>query len=212
MPIFTDKNDLKVTASSENNAVMLEKFGDALLAFSTDAACIMPLADQDLECPLAQAYAAQCYASVETQDGLNKAQIYLKNALDIYDKALPREQKIIRAAQHWCNLERNMAAKSHEGILDDHPTDIISAKWAQAAHFETGNSVGILRAPLKVADCHADNAHLHGMLAFGYEECNMLDEGERAAMRAIALKNNEPWAHHAYAHINEARNTGSLHL
>jgi predicted Zn-dependent protease len=39
------------------------------------------------------------------------------------------------------------------------------------------------------------------MLAFGYEQCHLLDQAERAARRALELKRKEPWAQHALAHV-----------
>lgn len=206
MAVFTDKFDLRVTASSEASVRILNDFGDALLGFTDQVGCIITLADNDPDCPLAQAYAAEFYASAETSDGIAKAQKYLTRALALAPGALPREQKIIHAAKHWCHTERRAAASVLEDVLDANPDDIISAKFAQSLHFDTGNSVGILRAPLKVAERCDANPHLHGMLAFGYEECHLIDLAERSVMRAVEIKRAEPWAHHAMAHISEARN------
>lgn len=207
MPIYVDKYGLKTTASSEASVKELETFGDALLGFSNKANCIVALANEDLECPVAQAYAAQFFASSETKKGKDNSAKYLARAKHLAVSATDREQAIVQAASYWYKTERRAAANVLEQVLDDNPTDIISAKWAQALHFDTGNSAGILRAPLKVADANQDNAHLHGMLAFGFEECHQLDAAERSVHRAMAIQRSEPWAHHAMAHINEARNT-----
>lgn len=207
MPVYIDQHDLDVTASCDRSLRELERFGDALLGFSQDAECIVALADTDPDCPVAQAYAAQFFASADTRAGMRDAQKYLDRARTLAPTALPRERGIISAAEYWCASQRRSAAAVLEQVLDDHPTDIISAKWAQSLHFDTGNPAGILRAPLKVADACDANAYLHGMLAFGYEECHLLNEAERAVHRALGIRRSEPWAHHAMAHINEARNT-----
>ncbi len=206
MPVFVDKNDLDVSAASESSVAELDRFGTALLAFSDDVDCIIALADADPDCALAQAYAAQFYASGETRESLQQSRSYMTRAKALSAGALPREQAIIRAAEHWCRTERNAAANILEQVLDDHPNDIVTAKWAQALHFDTGNPAGILRAPLKVKDACRHDAHLQGMLAFGYEECHLLDEAERAVEKALSIQRKEPWAHHAMAHVNEARN------
>jgi hypothetical protein len=39
------------------------------------------------------------------------------------------------------------------------------------------------------------------MLAFGYEECQFLNEAEAAASRALEISDREPWAQHALAHV-----------
>lgn len=206
MPQFTDQHGLPVTASGEESVRVLDQFGDALLGFSTEANCIVGLADSDPDCPLAQAYAAQFFASGETATGMARAKPYLDRARMLAPAASQRERAIIEAAGHWCATERRRAAQILETVLDDHPADIVTAKWAQALHFDTGNAAGILRAPLKVAEACDGNAYLHGMLAFGYEECHLLDPAERSVHRALALRHDEPWAHHAMAHICEARN------
>jgi hypothetical protein len=43
--------------------------------------------------------------------------------------------------------------------------------------------------------------YLHGMLAFGWEQCHLLAQAEAAARHAIHLCRKEPWAHHALAHV-----------
>src|SRR5207244_11740667 len=42
---------------------------------------------------------------------------------------------------------------------------------------------------------------LHGMLAFGHEQCHQLRGAESSARRAIAMRRKEPWAHHALTHV-----------
>jgi hypothetical protein len=39
------------------------------------------------------------------------------------------------------------------------------------------------------------------MLAFGYEQMHQLDQAERSARRALEIKQKEPWAQHALAHV-----------
>jgi hypothetical protein len=205
MGTFKNQNDLDVTASSQTSVDELDKFGTALLGFSNKVDCIVALADKDLECPLAQAYAAQFFASAETKQGVKKAKQYLERANNLSKYATPREQAIIKSSNHWCQTERRAAAQVLEQVLDENPSDIVSSKWAQSLHFDTGNAAGILRAPLKVAEACDDNAYLHGMLAFGYEECHLLNEAEASVNRALSIQRDEPWAHHAMAHISEAR-------
>jgi hypothetical protein len=42
---------------------------------------------------------------------------------------------------------------------------------------------------------------MHGMAAFAYEQCHLLEAAEVAARTAIDLKRKEPWAQHALAHV-----------
>jgi hypothetical protein len=207
MPVFRDENDLEVTAASSATVRALDRFGQALLGFSAKVDTIVAVADADPECPTAQCFAAQYHASAETADGMATARTYLARAESLTKLASPREKAMIKAAEHWCRNERSTAARVLEAVLDDHPADVVNAKWAQALHYDTGNAAGILRAPLKVAMRCDGNAYVHGMLAFGFEECHLIDQAEQSVKRAISLKRAEPWAHHAMAHINEARHT-----
>jgi len=64
-----------------------------------------------------------------------------------------------------------------------------------------GDAPALLRLPLLVAAANETVPWLHGLLAFGYEECHLLREAERHARRALALRRDEPWAQHALAHV-----------
>ena len=207
MPVFSGAHGLKTTASSQQAADGVADFGNRLLAFSSKAEAIVAVADDDPDCPLAQACAAMLHASADTRAGLRSAQGYLERARAITDAATPREQAICAGAQAWCAGQTARAARIFEQVIDEHPGDIVSAKLAQGLHFDCGDSPGILRAPSKVARLCDDNAHLHGMMAFGYEECHLLNEAESAVGRALKIDRTEAWAHHAMAHISEARNT-----
>jgi hypothetical protein len=42
---------------------------------------------------------------------------------------------------------------------------------------------------------------MHGMTAFAYEQCHLLDEAESEARIALDMRRKEPWAQHALAHV-----------
>jgi hypothetical protein len=47
----------------------------------------------------------------------------------------------------------------------------------------------------------ADVPYVHGMAAFAYEQCHLLDEAEAHARAALHMRRKEPWAQHALAHV-----------
>lgn len=206
MPVFTTEDSLDITAASHASVDGVNTFSNALLAFKDEAGVILQVADSDPDCPLAQAYAAMFHASADTNEGFSAARGYLAQAKATASSATPREQAIIAAAKAACGRDLAKAAAIFEQVLEENPSDILSAKWAQGMHFECGNAPGILRAPLKVATQCDGNAHLHSMLAFGYEECHLLDQAEQSVHRALKLDRTAAWAHHAMAHICEGRN------
>jgi len=74
-------------------------------------------------------------------------------------------------------------------------------KLAQYHLFNLGDAAGMLRMALKSLPDAADIAYAHGMIAFGYEQCHLLDRAEAAARHAMTLQHDEAWAHHAIAHV-----------
>jgi hypothetical protein len=46
-----------------------------------------------------------------------------------------------------------------------------------------------------------DIAYAHGMIAFGYEQCHLLEHAETAARHAMTLQHDDAWSHHAIAHV-----------
>ncbi|MDB5860931.1 MAG: hypothetical protein JWQ76_4620, partial [Ramlibacter sp.] len=74
-------------------------------------------------------------------------------------------------------------------------------KLAHYHLFNRGDAPGMLRVALAALPAAGDVPYLHGMLAFGWEQCHFLEEAEAAARHAIALRRKEPWAHHALAHV-----------
>jgi hypothetical protein len=63
----------------------------------------------------------------------------------------------------------------------------------------------MLRVGLKVLGHNAGIPYVHGMLAFAYEQCHLLDQAESAARAALAMRGKEPWAQHALAHVHLTR-------
>ncbi len=86
-------------------------------------------------------------------------------------------------------------------VSDEFPRDLAMVKMHQYFEFNRGNSPEMLRVALKVEAANAEVPYMHGMTAFAYEQCHLLDEAESAARRALRLKAKEPWAQHALAHV-----------
>lgn len=203
---FRDFRGLEVTASTQATVDELDRFSLALMGFSNQAMGHAEAAAKDSDCALAQAFAGMAWLSSDTAIGRNAARAYLDRALALKPGATDREQQIIAASRHWLEGNLRKAAATLDELLTKFPEDVTAAKVCQGMYFDLGDAPGILRAPMKVAEACSDLAYTHGMLAFGYEECNLLDEAEAAALKAVAMKRKEPWAHHAFAHVCEGRN------
>ncbi|CAI2330202.1 unnamed protein product [Caenorhabditis sp. 36 PRJEB53466] len=118
-----------------------------------------------------------------------------------------REKRHVRAAVLWGRGRHHEAADEWDRLLDDFPTDLIAVKFSHDAHFFNGSSTGKKNAIEKVIEkwsgdepCHS---YLHGMYAFGLEECGLYADAEAEADKALLLNRFDCWASHAKAHVLE---------
>ena len=203
--IYKTARGLDLTATNEHTVGLLDQFTQSLLGFSDQTGDLALKAAEDERSPVAQAFACMVWLSSDTVGGRLSAQPYLQRAISLVDEGTDREKQIVEATRHWAQGNLRKAATTLDTLLSDYPNDILCAKICQGMYFDLGDASGILRAPLKIASECSDSAYTHGMLAFGYEECDLLEDAENAALKAIEMKRKEPWAQHAYAHVCEAR-------
>ena len=77
----------------------------------------------------------------------------------------------------------------------------MAVKLHQYLTFGIGHAPAMLRIALAASPACADVPQIHGMVAFGFEQCHLLADAEAAATRALAMTAREPWAQHALAHV-----------
>ncbi len=101
----------------------------------------------------------------------------------------------------WVEGDIPRAIELHEEQTHKNPRDLVSLKLGHYHLFNRGNSPGMLRMALAALPSAGDVPYLHGMLAFAWEQCHLLEQAEASALKAIAMRRKEPWAHHALAHV-----------
>ena len=151
--------------------------------------------------PLVQACCAALHLFAETGDAPAQARPFVEAALNSPLKATPREQLFVQAVAAWAEGDLPRAIALHAQLALEHPRDLASVKLGQYHLFNRGDAPGMLRLALAARRACADLPWFHGMQAFALEQCHLLDEAERAARRAMAIQQAEPWAHHALAHV-----------
>jgi hypothetical protein len=179
----------------------VDDFVEGFLAYETRAEGIVAAADAAPQCCLANVYAGLLWMFLEAPDAAARAAPYLAAAERGQAGATLREQLNVALLRAWIADDLHGAIAVCERITDDFPRDLVVVKVQQYFEFNRGNSPAMLRVALKVAARNADVPHLHGMLAFAYEQCHLLDDAERAARTALEGKRKEPWAQHALAHV-----------
>ncbi|RPH44557.1 MAG: tetratricopeptide repeat protein [Burkholderiales bacterium] len=153
------------------------------------------------DAPIVQGCAAALHLFAETPGAAANARRHLDRADASRVPATDRERGFVAAVRAWADGDIARAVALHEAQAAAHPRDLASVKLGQYHCFNLGDAPRMLRLALAAAPAAADVAPMHGMLAFGYEQCHLLRRAEAAARRAVAMRRREPWAHHALAHV-----------
>ncbi len=191
-------NEIHVADAS--SAAAVEDFVGGFVACEARVVNILGAAERD-DSVIVQACAAALHLFAESPAGAVNARPHLVRAAASRLPTNERERRFLGAVQAWCDNDIGGAIHLLDEQLREHPRDLASLKLAQYFCFNLGDAASMLRLALQCHDAAADVPHLHGMTAFGYEQCHRLREAEQAARRAIAMLPKEPWAHHALAHV-----------
>lgn len=177
----------------------LDAFAEDFLGYRTEIGRIVKAAEADPSCALANAWAAALWLLTETRKGHVRAARFLDRASAA--AATERERLAIASIRAWHAGDTATALALCAESAVRFPRDLVAVKLGQYHALNRGDAPALLRLPLLAAAANEHLPWVHGMLAFGYEECHRLEEAEREARRAIELRRDEPWAHHALAHV-----------
>ena len=195
----TDSLGNPVTLHDTGSLAALNDFVEGFIACEARAVNVLNVAADTS--PIVQACCAALHMFAESADAPRNARPFIDQALAHAPKASEREQRFVAAVAAWVDGDLPRAIALHEEQARQHPRDLASLKLGQYHLFNRGDSPGMLRLALLAVPVAGDVPYLHGMLAFGWEQCHRLQEAEAAARHAIALCRKEPWAHHALAHV-----------
>jgi hypothetical protein len=190
-----------VTAMRERTLRAVDDFVEGFLAYETRAEGILAAADVFPECCIANVYAGYLWMFLEAPDAALHASKYLAAAELTSPAATRREQLNTAVLRAWAADDLSETLRLCELVSDEFPRDLVVVKIHQYFEFNRGNSPEMLRVALKVSRANAGVAYMHGMTAFAYEQCHLLDQAESAARTALDLRRKEPWAQHALAHV-----------
>ncbi|MFN9726878.1 tetratricopeptide repeat protein [Acidovorax sp.] len=196
----TDSLGNPVTLHDPESLPALNDFIEGFIACEARAVNVLLHAANDPSA-LVQAYCAALHMFAESAQGPTHARPFIERALAHAPHATDREQRLVAAVAAWVDGDLPRAMALHDEQARLHPRDLASLKLGQYHRFNRGDSPGMLRLALHALPAAAEVPYLHGMLAFGWEQCHRLPEAEAAARHAITLCRKEPWAHHALAHV-----------
>jgi hypothetical protein len=191
----------EVTTTNAATLAGIDDFVTGFLAYERKAANVLAAADADPDSALANVYAGWSWMFLEATGAWRRASHYLQRARAVAAGANAREQLLVAQLERWIGGDVPEAEALGAGIVARWPRDLASVKLSQYFSFNRGDAAGMLRIAEAALPANRDDPHLHGMLAFGYEQMHRIPEAEAAARRALALKPKEPWAQHALAHV-----------
>ncbi len=191
-----------VTLYAPSSLEAVNDFAEGLIACEARVVNVLQVAKTDSS-PLVQACCAALHLFAESgQARANAAPFIARAQAALADQAVsPRERSFVAAVSAWAAGDLAQAIDLHEQQAQEFPRDLASIKLGQYHLFNAGNSPGMLRLALHGLSASADVPQMHGMAAFAWEQCHLLQPAEAAARRAIAMLHREPWAHHALAHV-----------
>ena len=189
-----------ITVRQPASATAVGDFIGGFLHYEPRILAILAAAEHD-DSLIVQTYAAVLWMFSESPAGPPKARAHLARARNAGLPATERERCLAQAVAHWVDGNVLDAMALHEALAREHPRDLASIKLAQYHAFNLGDSPAMLRLALHAQLAASEVAALHGMLAFGWEQCHRLDEAEAAARRALSMRPQDAWAQHALAHV-----------
>jgi len=190
-----------ISAASDAALSGINDFVTGFLGYEKRAANVMAAADGDPECTLVNIYAGFSWMFLEAAGAEDQAAIYLDRARRSAGGANRRESMMLAQLERWIAGDIPGVQAIGEAIVDEFPTDLASAKLHQYFSFNRGDAASMLRIARKIEAASPENPHVQGMLAFGYEQMHEIEKAEIAARKALSLKEKEPWAQHALAHV-----------
>lgn len=178
----------------------IDDFVTGFLAYETKATNVLAAADADDGSILANVYAGFSWMFLEAAGARRMAHKYLRRA-EAAGIPNAREALLVEQLRLWIAGDIPAVQRIGAELAARWPRDLASVKLDQYFSFNRGDAAGMLRIAKAVEAENADDPHLNGMLAFGYEQMHQLDLAEAAARKALRLKAKEPWAQHALAHV-----------
>jgi len=189
----------EVTGTSPAVLSALNDFVTGFLSFQPQAINVLKLVDDHPDCCLANTYAGILWMFLESPQAPEKAAPYVARALAA--KGTEREKLNARVLAAWAADDVPGAIALCEEIGSRWPSDLAMIKLGQTFLFNIGDAPGMLRIALKALPTMEAIPYVHSLIAFGYEQCHLLDQAEAAARRAMEIEPSDPWAHHAIAHV-----------
>ena len=205
-----DGRGLEMTGSAAA-VVGYDRAIDHLIRFQPEVVDVCAAAWQDGDCVLAGVLGAYL-ALMSTEAGAVAGAQQALAAAPVSDvpgfaALLPRERAHLAAARRWAAGDMAGAGALLAEISVRWPRDLMALSVGHQVDFFTGDAVNLRdRIGRALGAWHDDDPQagfVHGMYAFGLEECNLYGLSADAGLRAVELNPDDVWGIHAVVHTHE---------
>lgn len=184
----------------------INDFGEGFIAYQTRSINVLETADNHPDSALANICAGILWMFLERPEAPSKSKRYSDRA-EQCSGLNHREEGLLAMLKAWQAYDHRLVREIADNLTSTYPCDLPTLKIAQYHAFNAGDARHMLQLAQNAVRYNAHHASVHSMLAFGYEQSNLLDEAEQAAQSALSIDAGEPWAHHALAHVHLGRGT-----
>lgn len=195
----------RVSTESPEAVAALNTFTEQFLGYGQGAGAILKAVEADESWSLGHAYCAALWMFLESPAARPKAQAAAALARETIKGADHRERAAVEAMLAWIDGDMDRSILLHHEAAEKNPRDLALLKIGQYHCFNRGDGEGIKRLAELALPAAGDVGFLHGMHAFGLEQCHRLEAAEAAGRKATEMNRNDPWAHHAVAHVMETQ-------
>lgn len=194
------------TTSNPGALPGINDFCEGFVGYQTRSVNVLETADQHPDSALANIYAGMLWMFLERPEAPVKSAPYSERAEKL-SGLNAREKGLLAMLKAWQRHDYLHVRAIADELTADYPCDLALLKIAHYHAFNAGDAAHMLRLAKQALPSNDHLAPMHSMLAFAHEQSNELDEAERAANRALDIYADEPWAHHALAHVHLGRGT-----
>jgi hypothetical protein len=198
-----------VTTSRPETIAAIDSYTANWTGYRLGLRDVFSAAESNPDCAYLNACAASVHMALEARSGFVAAQPYLERMRRNSQGTTEREQSTIAAVDAWSRGDTKRTLGIYRDHVDLYPADIAAAKWGQYHAFNLGDAVTMRAIAQAIMPAHRLTAEAWGMLSFAEEQCHQLDAAEGAGSRAIDLRDDDVWAHHALAHVFESQDRGT---
>lgn len=184
----------------------INDFCEGFVGYQTRSVNVLQAADENPDSALANIYAGILWMFLERPEAPLKSAPYSERAVAA-GGLNHRENGLLEMLGAWQQHDYPRLRAIADTLTSEYPQDLPLLKIAQYHAFNAGDNAHMLALAYKGLSVNAHLAPMHSMLAFAHEQAHALDEAERAAHTALDIYADEPWAHHALAHVHLGRGT-----